>query len=51
MTILATSILLLLIALCIASVEAEQPKRLISRKQSRAQRDLREALYAMRRTK
>ena len=48
-TILATSILLLLIMLCIASIEAERPARLISRKQSRAQRDLRNALYAMRR--
>ena len=49
MTILATSILLLLIMLCIASIEAEQPKRLISRRQSRAQRDLRDALIHMRR--
>ena len=51
MTILATFLLLLLIALCVASIEAEQPARLISRRQSRAQRDLRNALYAMRRTK
>jgi hypothetical protein len=51
MTTLATSILLLLIAACIAGIEAEQPARLVSRKQSRAKRDLRDALWAMRRTK
>ena len=49
MTILATSILVLLIALCVASVEAEQPKRLISRKQSRLKTDLANTLYYMRR--
>ena len=42
-------VFLLTIALCIASIEAEQPKRLISRKQSRAKRDLRDALIHMRR--
>ena len=49
MTILATSILLILIGAGIASIEDEQPARLISRKQSRAQRDFRDALIHMRR--
>jgi len=49
MTILATSLLLILSMLCIASIEAEQPKRLISRKQSRLKTDLANTLYYMRR--
>lgn len=42
-------VFVLTIAACIQSIEAEQPARLISRKQSRAQRDLRNALIHMRR--
>ena len=49
MGVIAAALFVCLIMLCIASIEAEQPKRLISRKQSRAQRDLRLALIHMRR--
>jgi len=42
-------VFVLTIAACIQSIEADQPARLISRKQSRAQRDLRNALIQMRR--
>ncbi len=48
MTYLASVILLALVVVIIASIEAEQPARMISRKQSRAQRDLRDALHLMR---
>ena len=49
MIILATILLLALITLCIGSIENDQPARLISRKRSRAKRDLRLTLRSMRR--
>ena len=49
MTVLATILLLALIALCIGSIENDQPERLISRNASRAKRDLRLTLRSMRR--
>jgi heme exporter protein D len=47
--VIAGVILLALVVLIIASIEADQPARVVMRKQSRQQRDLRDALWAMRR--
>ena len=49
MSIVAAIVLVLLISMVIRSIEDEQPARLISRKQSRAKRDLRDAIWTMRR--